>query len=63
MLVDKTVTSPVDGLHTSFRIVRDARNRQSVVVDPHFSPDEFGQLGGLFRIGHVLPCQLLEYAD
>ena len=41
MLVDKTVTSPLDGLHTRFRIVRDARNRQSVVVDPHFSPDEF----------------------
>ena len=40
MLVDKTVASSVDGLHTSFRIVRDARNRQSIVVDADFAATE-----------------------
>jgi len=30
----------LDGLHTRFRIVRDARNRQSITVDADFAPNE-----------------------
>ena len=40
LLVDKTVASPVDGLHTSLRIVRDARNRQSISVNADFASTE-----------------------
>ena len=34
------MASPVDGLHTSFRIVRDARNRQSILVNADFTATE-----------------------